>query len=129
MPVGWDYWLGLKGNSQYYNYTLNRNGVQEDHGAVYKNDYLPKMIIEDGIKFMTNKSSSKPWCAFLSFPTAHETFDAAPQHQNLFKASKPPSLKSPSFNKTGNPGKHWSFCRLEVEHYHGELFVNTDNPK
>ena len=78
--------------------------MKEKHGDDYKKDYLPNLILEAGINFMTDTKSKKPWCAFLSFPTAHETFDAAPQHQKLFEASKPPNLNFPSFNKTGNPG-------------------------
>ena len=105
VPVGWDDWLGLVGNSQYYNYTVNRNGENEKHGLDYKKDYLPSLIFDAGIKFMTKKADKRPWCAFLSFPTAHETFDAAPQHQKLFESSKPPNLNYPSFNKTGDPGQ------------------------
>ena len=105
VPVGWDDWLGLLGNSQYYNYKVNRNGVIEEHGLDYKKDYLPELILDASLNFMTNTSSEAPWCAFLSFPTAHETFDAAPQHQQLFKDNKPPSVNYPSFNNTGDPGR------------------------
>ena len=104
VPEGWNDWLGLLGNSMYYNYTVNRNGVNEKHGADYKKDYLPELILDASLKFMTDNSSAAPWCAFLSFPTAHETFDAAPQHQGLFTDSKPPIVDYPSYNKTGDPG-------------------------
>ena len=44
----------------------------------------------------------RPWFVFLSVPTAHEPFDAAPQYQNTFNGSKPPSLDFPNFNKVGH---------------------------
>eukprot|EP00116_Pleurobrachia_bachei_P011810 sb/3472072/ len=98
IPPGWDEWMGLKGNSVYYNYTLNRNGKEEKHGDNYQNDYLPELILQAGIKFMTE--TKDPWFAYLSFPTAHEPFDAAPEHQNQFKDSTP--TKYPTYNKTGD---------------------------
>eukprot|EP00494_Astrolonche_serrata_P022827 UN23084 len=40
VPPGWNTWLGLKGNSVYYNYVLSNNGVAEQHGNNYEKDYL-----------------------------------------------------------------------------------------
>uniref|UniRef100_A0A8C5EP74 N-acetylglucosamine-6-sulfatase n=1 Tax=Gouania willdenowi TaxID=441366 RepID=A0A8C5EP74_GOUWI len=44
VPLGWDQWHALVGNSQYYNYTLSVNGKEEKHGDVYEKDYLPDLI-------------------------------------------------------------------------------------
>ena len=32
VPPGWATWLGLQGNSRYYNYTLSANGRAETRG-------------------------------------------------------------------------------------------------
>ena len=35
VPPGWDWWVGLAGNSRYYNYTLSVNGKAKHHGDDY----------------------------------------------------------------------------------------------
>ena len=45
IPVGWDWWVGLVGNSRYYNYTLSVNGTARKHGDSYADDYLTDVIV------------------------------------------------------------------------------------
>ena len=45
VPPGWDEWLGLVGNSRYYNYTLSANGKPEPHGHTYSTDYLTDILV------------------------------------------------------------------------------------
>lgn len=82
VPKGWDYWMGLEGNSIYYNYTLNHNGKQvnpatviqthsqvpdimkicllnhdlfchqEIHNDSYAHDYLPDLLTNTTIDFI-----------------------------------------------------------------------------
>jgi N-acetylglucosamine-6-sulfatase len=42
VPPGWDWWIGLVGNSRYYNYTLSVNGTAVFHS----DDYLTDVIVE-----------------------------------------------------------------------------------
>ena len=44
VPPGWDSWLGLVGNSQYYHYSVSDNGVRVQHGDDYSNDYFTDVI-------------------------------------------------------------------------------------
>ena len=107
VPEGWDYWLGLNGNSVYYNYNLTRNGVMEEHKSDPTKDYLPYILFDTATNFINNKSDSKPWFAYLSFPTAHEPFDASPENQKLFEGKLPPNEKLSTYNQTGCKTKHW----------------------
>lgn len=45
VPPGWDEWLGLLGNSVYYDYTLSANGKPEKHGDTYSTDYLTDVLV------------------------------------------------------------------------------------
>jgi hypothetical protein len=42
IPAGWDWWIGLVGNSRYYNYTLSVNGTAVFHS----DDYLTDVIVK-----------------------------------------------------------------------------------
>mmetsp|Transcript_28022 Transcript_28022/g.82035 ORF Transcript_28022/g.82035 Transcript_28022/m.82035 type:complete len:321 (-) Transcript_28022:1032-1994(-) len=44
VPPGWSNWQALRGNSVYYNYTLSNNGVPEQHGDDYAEDYLVDLV-------------------------------------------------------------------------------------
>lgn len=45
VPPGWDDWLGLVGNSRYYNYSLSDNGKKVKHGDEYSSDYLTDVLV------------------------------------------------------------------------------------
>ncbi|XP_012062445.1 PREDICTED: N-acetylglucosamine-6-sulfatase-like [Atta cephalotes] len=44
VPLGWDWWAGLIGNSKYYNYSLSINGTERKYGDS-SNDYLTDVIV------------------------------------------------------------------------------------
>ena len=52
VPPGWDWWLGLVGNSRYYNYTLSVNGKAKRHGDNYVQDYLTDVIRRHAVSFL-----------------------------------------------------------------------------
>ena len=52
VPPGWDWWLGLVGNSRYYNYTLSVNGKAKSHGDNYVRDYLTDVIRRHAVSFL-----------------------------------------------------------------------------
>lgn len=43
VPVGWDWWIGLVGNSRYYNYTLSINGTAQH----FTDQYLTHVIVSE----------------------------------------------------------------------------------
>lgn len=104
VPLGWDQWHALVGNSQYYNYTLSVNGKEEIHGDSYEKDYLTDLIKNRSLNFLDNRSPQHPFFLMLCPPAPHSPWTAAPQHQSKFVDVKAP--RDGSFDKPGKD-KHW----------------------
>uniref|UniRef100_A0AC35UES2 Sulfatase domain-containing protein n=1 Tax=Rhabditophanes sp. KR3021 TaxID=114890 RepID=A0AC35UES2_9BILA len=112
VPPGYDYWMGLVGNSRYYNYTLNFNGEKVKHGFDYGKDYFTDNIANETIKFINNhihSNSPKPFLSVLSFPSPHGPEDPAPQYSTLFPDND--SHRTASWNYAPNPDKQWLLQR------------------
>jgi len=45
VPPGYDRWMGLVGNSRYYDYTLSVDGRPESHAGNYSQDYLTDLLV------------------------------------------------------------------------------------
>ncbi|XP_076471458.1 N-acetylglucosamine-6-sulfatase-like [Babylonia areolata] len=105
VPPGWDEWIGLVGNSKYYDYQLSINGKVEKHGSNYKKDYFTNYINRKAEKFLAAQSpGGKPFFMMLSTPACHAPFTPADPYNNSFPDQQAP--RTGSFNvKPKN--KHW----------------------
>ncbi|XP_040569304.1 N-acetylglucosamine-6-sulfatase isoform X2 [Lepeophtheirus salmonis] len=109
IPKGWDHWVGLVGNSKYYNYTLSVNGHPERHGDDYEKDYLTDVIKRKSLDFLkshleSSSSAKNPFLMVLAPPSPHAPFTPAPQYSNRFSDLKAPRI--PNFNYVRDI-KHW----------------------
>ncbi|XP_064600043.1 N-acetylglucosamine-6-sulfatase-like [Liolophura sinensis] len=104
VPPGWDWWVGLVGNSRYYNYALSVNGTMEKHGKDYEKDYLTDVIHRRGIEFLNYQTENDPFFMMLSTPACHAPFTPAPQYAKNFSDLKAP--RNGSYNVHGTD-KHW----------------------
>ncbi|XP_046335749.2 N-acetylglucosamine-6-sulfatase-like [Haliotis rufescens] len=105
VPPGWSSWVGLVGNSVYYNYTLSVNGTAETHGHDYTSDYLTDVIHKRAKEFLGDKTNdSSPFFMMLSTPACHDPWEPAPQYESNF-----PDIQAPRFGSfnTHGKGKHW----------------------
>jgi N-acetylglucosamine-6-sulfatase len=64
IPEGWDYWLGLVGNSHYYNCSLIKGGIGKPakvvtYGDVYPDDCLPNIMQHQVLEWFS--TLSEPW--------------------------------------------------------------------
>ncbi|XP_025831015.1 N-acetylglucosamine-6-sulfatase-like isoform X2 [Agrilus planipennis] len=101
VPEGYDWWIGLKGNSIYYNYTLSVNGT-----AKYFNDeYLTDILKEYSLDFLNQKFITQtPFFMTIATPAPHQPFTPANRHKKSFPGTK--VIHTPSFNFSSK-GKHW----------------------
>ncbi|XP_057663660.1 N-acetylglucosamine-6-sulfatase-like isoform X2 [Diorhabda carinulata] len=100
VPEGYDWWIGLKGNSVYYNYTLSINGTE-----YFSSDkYLTDTLAEYSIKFLEQRATDRPFFMTIAPPAAHAPFTPAKRHENKYAGTK--AVRSPSFNHSGSD-KHW----------------------
>ncbi|XP_019624453.1 PREDICTED: N-acetylglucosamine-6-sulfatase-like [Branchiostoma belcheri] len=105
IPPGWDWWIGLIGNSRYYDYSLSVNGTKQKHGKQYSKDYLTDVIKNQSLHFLdTVGATPDPFFMMLSTPAAHSPFDSAPQYEQDFVDWKAP--RGGSYNVHGKD-KHW----------------------
>ncbi|XP_072394803.1 N-acetylglucosamine-6-sulfatase-like [Diabrotica undecimpunctata] len=108
IPVGYDWWIGLQGNSKYYNYTLSVNGT----GHFFSNKYLTDALAGYSLSFLTNKPNDKPVFMIVAPPAPHAPFTPAKRHENAFAGTK--AVRTPSFNHSGYD-KHW-LVRMYPQH-------------
>lgn len=94
VPPGWNNWNGLLGNSKYYNYTLNENGVLKK----YEDKYLTSVIKNHALQFITSQKPKKPFFAMISVPSAHAPFTPEPQYSEYFPNIT--ALRTKNFNKS-----------------------------
>ena len=107
VPPGWNKWNGLVKNSAYYNYSLNYDGVRRSHGDDYSKDYLPDLITNRTVKFLSKVSQADkfPFLAVMSYPAPHGPEDSAPHHQDLF--FNVTTHRTPAYDFAPNPDKEW----------------------
>ncbi|XP_045104769.1 N-acetylglucosamine-6-sulfatase-like isoform X1 [Portunus trituberculatus] len=104
VPPGWDWWLGLKGNSRYYNYSLSVNGSKETHDSHPDKDYLTKVIWQYALDFLA-QLSTHPFLIVLAPPAPHAPFIPEPKYATNFSSLKAP--RTPNFNVKVTKEKHW----------------------
>ncbi|XP_072122521.1 glucosamine (N-acetyl)-6-sulfatase (Sanfilippo disease IIID), b [Mobula birostris] len=111
VPMGWDHWYGLVGNSKYYNYTLSVNGAAEKHSSNYQKDYLTDLIANRSVEFLESRSRRVPFFMALATPACHSPWTAAPKYSKSFNSTKAP--RHGSFNVHGK-NKHWLIRQAET---------------
>ncbi|RXG67637.1 N-acetylglucosamine-6-sulfatase [Armadillidium vulgare] len=122
VPPGWDWWIGLEGNSRYYDYTLSVNGSREYHGFNPSTDYLTNVIKKRALEFL-NTTMFNPFFMMLSTPACHAPFDSEPKYYKNFSKYHAPRTKN--FNIVNDHSKHW-LLRLGEQPLRKEIINKMD---
>lgn len=105
IPKGYDYFYGLHGNSKYYNYSLNANGIIESFGDDPE-DYYTNVIRKQAKEFLSKQTKEKPFLAIVSTPSCHAPFTPEEKYRDTLKNFSAP--RSKNFNEGAKQGeKHW----------------------
>lgn len=104
IPIGWDWWAGLIGNSKYYNYILSINGTEKKFGND-SSDYLTDVISDMATNFIKTHNPNQPFLMVLAPPAPHAPFIPAQRHINKYKNVK--AKRTPNFNTQTQMDKHW----------------------
>lgn len=124
VPVGFDSFFGLHGNSKYYNYTLNENGKLVKYGEA-ADEYLTTVVKVKGLEFIKQQSSAKPFFAMFSVPSAHAPFTPEEKFKDFYKNATIPRTKN--FNVGAKPfKKHW-LMTMEPETLSEKVIDTIDN--
>ncbi|XP_075218694.1 N-acetylglucosamine-6-sulfatase-like isoform X1 [Lycorma delicatula] len=102
VPPGWNWWLGLMGNSRYYNYSLSINGTRKHFSNLYLTNVIRHYSVEF-LKFQVN--SDKSFLMVLAPPAPHAPFIPEEKYKGLFNGTIAP--RTPNFNKFSGKTKHW----------------------
>ncbi|XP_047106793.1 N-acetylglucosamine-6-sulfatase-like [Schistocerca piceifrons] len=105
VPPGWDWWIGLAGNSQYYNYSLSVNGTEVKHGDS-EEDYLTDLITSYSLDFLRQSDIlSSGFMMMLCPPSAHAPFTPSKKYTDYFRNVT--AMKTQNFNLPVGEDKHW----------------------
>lgn len=77
---GFDYWLGFRGQGDYFNNMFNENGVE-----FKKDGYITDLLTEFSKTWLLEKrNNDKPFHLCLWHKAVHGPFQAAPKHLGIF---------------------------------------------
>uniref|UniRef100_A0A1B6CPK4 Sulfatase N-terminal domain-containing protein n=1 Tax=Clastoptera arizonana TaxID=38151 RepID=A0A1B6CPK4_9HEMI len=103
VPPGWDWWMGLVGNSVYYNYTLSVNGTRKEPTDAYLTREIESFAKDflDSAKYYNNS-----FLMVLATPAPHAPFTPEPKYTGRYKGIKVP--RNPNFNiDVRQDNRHW----------------------
>ena len=98
VPPGWDSWVGWEGpnNAQYYEYTLNEDGIPVSYGTGAAN-YSTDVYKAKALAFLDGVEEDEPFFLYFAPNGPHAPRTPAPRHANLWPSGSP--VRSPSFNE------------------------------
>lgn len=131
VPPGWDKWLSIVGNSQYYNYNVIQSDdrgasfTKRRHRNNYTEDYFSNVVARrtlDMIQQFTaqdtqSSSPHQPFFIVNAWPAPHDPRIPAPWALGRFKNTT--ALRTPNWNASEiyNQQKHWIVRRQSPIRY------------
>ena len=100
---GFDYWFSFIGQGQYFNPSVNDNGIE-----TIEEGYITDILTKKTIDWLVNKrDSNKPFSLNLWHKAVHEKHLPAPRHKDLFKNEKLPEPPHNTHKETFKGKPEW----------------------
>jgi N-acetylglucosamine-6-sulfatase len=98
VPPGWDEWDATTSDAAYFDFLMNRNGVQQYYNGPenYSTDVIRDVSL-DFVKKMHDAPQRAPYFLYISTIAPHFPATVAPRHQGQFPQIQAPRV--PSFNE------------------------------
>lgn len=88
---GFHDWLSFRGQGEYMDPEINRNGVRSRHKG-----HTTEVLTNEAVAFI-EVNKSRPFCLYLSHKSVHAPFQPLPKHAGLFQGLNAPRPKSMSY--------------------------------
>ncbi len=79
-PTGFDYWIRLPGQGEYYNPDFIEMGEKKKHER-----YVTDLITNFGIEWLNNRNKSRPYCLMMHHKAPHRNWMPDGKHLKLFE--------------------------------------------
>ncbi|HYO81160.1 MAG TPA: sulfatase-like hydrolase/transferase, partial [Bryobacteraceae bacterium] len=81
---GFNEWLSFRGQGEYVNPELNRNGVRSR-----RQGFMTEVLTDEAVRFI-NAKNGQPFCLYLSHKAVHAPFMPLERHADLFRGLEVP---------------------------------------
>jgi N-acetylglucosamine-6-sulfatase len=100
---GFNHWLSFKGQGEYYNPSINRNGKVEKYAD---STYLTDFLTNEAIDWMKKQDKNKPFFVYLSHKGVHAMFKPAKRHIGKY-SQMPINYPSSMYLTQTEKSKNW----------------------
>lgn len=114
-PTGFDTWNILKGQGQYYNPTLNENGVNHEYEG-----YTTDIITDKALEILNNMDRSKPFCLLLHHKAPHRNWMPNLKHLDTYNDTELPLPVTFYDDYKGRPAAEAADMRID------KMFLSFD---
>ncbi len=116
---GFDHWVSFAGQGDYFDPTLNINGVETGHEG-----YLTDILADRALDWYRSRPPGKPFLLYLSFKAVHYPFLPAPRHHGRYEG-KPIPYPETMANTEENYGTQPRWVRERRYGIHGIDHMQT----
>lgn len=114
---GFTHWESFMGQGDYYNPTLNINGVRKTFGD---STYISDLLTKNAIAWLKQRNKSKPFFVYLSHKAVHHEWLAANKHKGMYNEFEIPTAETLYQYKSGTVAEPMRHEKKHAKDYFGK---------